>query len=271
MDLSIILVNYNSGRYIFSCLESIRSSLLDVKYEVTVVDNGSRDGSREKIREEFPDVRLLENRENVGFGRAVNQALPECGGKVILILNPDVTLLPGSVKNALRFLEENGEVGLLLPKLLNPDRSIQFSCRTFPSLAVFAFRRTPLGRIFPDHKILRRHLMADWNHEGVREVDWGLGACMLIPRAAMNGSALFDERFFLYFEDMDLCFRLKREGRKVVYYPEAVMTHHHVRQSAQGFLRREKWEHLKSLLKFYWKHRRTETFGFFPRMKRGRQ
>jgi GT2 family glycosyltransferase len=270
MDLSVIVVSYNSGKFISSCLHSIQECLNGSEYEITVVDNHSGDGGPDMIRERFSDVHLIENRENVGFGRAVNQALRASRGKAVLVLNPDVTLLPGSVEKAMRFLEENPDVGLLLPKLLNPDGSLQFSCRRFPNFLTFLFRRTPLGRIFPDHKVLRMHLMADWDHDDAREVDWGLGACMLIPREATNGSALFDERFFLYFEDMDLCFRLKRQGRKVVYYPEAVMTHHHVRESAQGFIRREKWEHLKSFLKFYWKHRRTETFGFLPGMKNRR-
>jgi N-acetylglucosaminyl-diphospho-decaprenol L-rhamnosyltransferase len=98
--------------------------------------------------------------------------------------------------------------------------------------------------------------MMDWNHEEIREVDWGLGACMFLRRGALKGENIFDERFFLYFEDVDLCFRMRKEGWKVTYYPEAVMVHSHARQSAGGFFNRAKWEHFKSLIKFYLKHRR---------------
>jgi len=118
------------------------------------------------------------------------------------------------------------------------------------------FRRTPLGKVFPNHRIIRKHLMMDWDHREPREVDWGLGACMLLRKEALGGQDIFDGRFFLYFEDVDLCLRLKEEGWKVVYYPEAVMIHSHLRHSARGVLNREKWEHLKSLIKFYFKHGR---------------
>jgi hypothetical protein len=158
-------------------------------------------------------------------------------------------------------LEGHPEAGLLLPQLINPDGSLQFSCRKFYDFFTLLFRRTPLGAFFPNHRVIRNHLMMDWNHGEVREVDWGLGACMSLRREALGSPEIFDERFFLYFEDVDLCFRMKKRGWKVIYYPEAVMVHTHVRSSADGFFNREKWEHFKSMIKFYRKYG-----GFSPRV-----
>jgi GT2 family glycosyltransferase len=256
MVLSIIIVNFNHSEFILTCLESIQKCLAATAYEVIIVDNHSTDGSCRLIREKFGDICLVQNVKNMGFARAVNQGYGKTKGRYILILNPDVRLLPGSVEKAITFLEKNPQVGILLPKLLNLDGSLQFSCRTFYSFSYLLFRRSPLGKIFPNHRVLRKHFMMDWDHAESREVDWGLGGCMFLRRDALRGDKVLDERFFLYFEDVDLCLRLKKEGWKVVYYPGAVMIHSHLRHSAKGVFSRAKWEHLKSLIKFYHKHRR---------------
>lgn len=256
MRLTIIVVNFNTSAFILSCLQSIRDCVGGTEYEVIVVDNRSTDGSYHLIQEKFSDLCLIENRTNLGFARAVNQGLKRAKGEYLLVLNPDITLTAGSIEKSIQFLDNQPAVGLLLPKLINPDGTLQFSCRTFYDFATILFRRTPLGKIFPNHKIIRQHLMMEWNHDEIREVDWGLGACMFLRRQALKGEKIFDERFFLYFEDVDLCFCLKNEGWKVIYYPEAVMVHSHARKSAGGFLNRAKWEHFKSLIKFYFKHRR---------------
>jgi GT2 family glycosyltransferase len=255
MVLSIIVVNYNSASFLLSCLHSVKECLDRMAYEIIIVDNHSSDGSPRLIREKFPDLCLIENVRNLGFARAVNQGYEKTKGHYLLILNPDVRLLPGSVERAITFLEKNGEMGILLPKLLNPDGSLQFSCRSFFSFPYLLFRRTPLGKIFPNHRVLRKHFMMDWDHADPREVDWGLGGCMFLRREALGGQKVFDERFFLYMEDVDLCFQMKHNGWKVVYYPEAVMVHAHLRESAQGIFNRARWEHLKSMIKLYHKYR----------------
>jgi hypothetical protein len=254
MNISIIIVSYNSTAFIFSCLQSIKDCLARMAYEVVVVDNHSADNSRQFVGRQFPDILLMENSENRGFARAVNQAYEKTTGKYILILNPDVRLLPGSVDKAITFLEKNPDVGVLLPKLLNPDGSLQFSCRSFFNFPYLLFRRTPLGKIFPNHRVIRKHFMMDWDHADPREVDWGLGGCMFLRRAALSGGKVFDERFFLYMEDVDLCFQMKEKGWKVIYYPEAVMIHAHLRESAKSVFNRAKWEHVKSMIRFYRKY-----------------
>jgi GT2 family glycosyltransferase len=150
-------------------------------------------------------------------------------------------------------LDAHPDVGLVAPRLINPDGTLQLSCRAHYTMATYALRRTPLRLLFPDHPVVRRHLMADWDHAEVREVDWVLGAAMMLRREAL-GDAVMDERYFIYFEDVDLCLRLQREGWKVVYQPGAVMVHHHRRASADGLLNRRKYEHFKSWVKFNLKH-----------------
>ncbi|NWF56550.1 MAG: glycosyltransferase family 2 protein [Syntrophaceae bacterium] len=251
----MLLVTYNHRDFVQTCLRSILPAAADNSREIIVVDNHSSDGTGALIRRLFPRVQLIENRKNLGFARAANQAFRESSGEFLLLLNPDILVLPGTIEEMIAYIRQNEKIGVLLPKLVNPDGSLQFSCRTFCHPFTLFLRRAPLGWFFSDHPSVRRHLMMDWDHRQPREVDWGLGACMLIRRKAVNRDWLLDERYFLYFEDIDLCFSLKRAGMDIVYYPEAVLVHHHLRQSASGLFSRPKWEHLKSMVKFYWKHR----------------
>jgi GT2 family glycosyltransferase len=253
-------VNFNARQFLESCVRTLVEELsnagLDpVGHEIVVVDNASVDGSADAVRARPPGVSLVANRTNLGFGRAANQGFGKTSGDYVLVLNPDVTVAAGSLQKMVQFMDKDRDVGLLLPKLLNADGSVQYSCRTFYTLPVLLLRRTPLGAIFRDARSVRLHLMADWDHAEVREVDWGLGAAMLLRRSALGQGAPFDERFFIYFEDVDLCVRLKESGWKVVYFPEASMIHHHLRHSAAGWWNRARSEHLKSLLKFIYKHR----------------
>jgi hypothetical protein len=248
-------VSFNSRQFIEPCVGSLVEELSSSEREIVVVDNASSDGSAQAAGAFAPGVSVVANRTNVGFGRAANQGFRKTTGEYVLVLNPDVAVTRGSLHSMIRFMDAHGDVGLLLPKLLNPDGTVQPSCRTFYTFWVLLLRRTPLGAIFPHARAVRAHLMTDWDHARVREVDWGLGAAMLLRRSALDGDAPFDERFFIYFEDVDLCARLKEAGWKVVYFPEAALIHHHLRQSAAGWWNRARLEHLKSLIKFVRKYR----------------
>ncbi len=237
-----------------ACLNSIYNSLTKFIFEVIVIDNNSKDKTCKLIQENFKNCFLIRNKRNFGFSHAVNQGFYKSQGEILLILNPDVKILPTSIEKALNYMHSDPKVAVLLPKLLNPDESLQYSCRTFYDLPTLLLRRTFLGRLLPDHKLIRRHLMMDFSHNVPLEVDWGLGACMFIRRSTLDGNFIFDNRFFLYFEDVDLCLRMKQRGFKVIYYPESVMVHTHIRQSARKFLNRAKWEHFLSFLKFLLKH-----------------
>ncbi len=255
MDLSIIIVNYNSGSDLERCLASIAEAAIAVAYEVIVVDNQSKDGSERAALGRDATVTLCRNPRNLGFAGGVNSGAARAAGRYLLVLNPDMVVGGKTVEPLMRYLDEHDEVALCAPKLLNLDGTLQYSCRTDYTLGVYLMRRTPIGRWFPRHRILREHLMVGWDHATVRDVDWVLGAALLLRRSAFRASRVMDDGFFLYFEDVDLCVRLRRAGWRVVYLPDSVMYHTHRRASAQGLLSRSKVEHLKSWLRFEWKHR----------------
>jgi GT2 family glycosyltransferase len=255
MNLFIAVVTYKSRAVIEPCLASIYGSNMPFPFEVIVIDNNSNDGSVEYIRSKFPDVRLIVNRRNEGFAKAVNLAFRECSGRYLLVLNPDILVCHGAIPALVSMMESDPEIGLCAPKLLNIDGSLQYSCRRYYTLYTLLLRRTILGSIFPNHEALRKHLMMDWDHSTAREVDWVLGAAFMLRREAVPEDQAMDERFFLYFEDVDLCLQLQKAGWKVIYYPGAVMIHHHQRESAKRILSRAKFEHMKSWIKFSWKHR----------------
>jgi len=257
-ELTIIVVNYNCRLIVQNCIYSILQNVKNIQYEVIVVDNNSNDNSLILIEKNFKDCILIRNDKNNGFAKAVNQGFKIAKGEILLILNPDVKILPASIEKAIHFLEDNPNVAILLPKLLNPDGSLQYSCRTFYDLPTILLRRTFLKKIFPNHSKIKEHLMLNYDHEKPREVDWGLGACMFIRKNAIEDVNLMDERFFLYFEDVDLCWRMKEKGWKVIYFPKSVMIHAHLRHSAKGLFNRAKWEHFVSFLKFCIKHGRLK-------------
>jgi GT2 family glycosyltransferase len=254
IQLSVIIVNYNSAELLESCLSSLLANKPLCSMEVIVVDNHSTDESVQLTERKFPDVLLIVKKANQGFACAANHGYDLSRGAYCLILNPDVTILPGSIQTLWAYMDSCKDVGIAFPKLLNPDESLQYSCRTFHTMRTILMRRTPLGKIFPESKVLRDHLMMDWHHNSVREVDWALGACMMIRKDAISGPKLFDERFFLYFEEVDLCYRMKKTPWKVVYNPEATMVHCHLRESAGKGFNRQKREVIRSWIKFKLKH-----------------
>jgi len=251
-EVSIAIVSYNTRDLLRRCLATIGCGTTR-PYEVIVVDNASADGSAAMVSEEFPSVRLLENRENAGYSRAVNQAIRSAAGTYVLVLNPDIEVLPGSIDALARHLDEHPDTGIAGGKLLNPDGTLQYSCRTFYTLSTLLHRRTPIGKLFPDSRVEREHLMMDWDHETVREVDWMLGACLMVRSEAIRDVGLMDERFFMYFEDVDWCYRMKQHGWRVMYVPEARMKHVHRRDSARGggLVNTRLLAHLNSMFRFF--------------------
>jgi GT2 family glycosyltransferase len=249
--LSIVIVSYNTGEYLKRCLTSLYQNSSDLLREVIVVDNASNDGSVEMVEAGFPEVTLIRNASNLGYATAVNQGIRDSSGRHILILNPDIEVLDASVRELWEFMERTPDAGIAAGKLLNPDGSLQMSCRTFYTLPVVLLRRTLLGKIFPNSRLVREHLMLDWDHNSDREVDWVTGACMMVRREAYEGVGGMDERFFLYFEDVDWCYRMKKHGWKVYYVPSSIMKHHYRRESARLLPDKKLVSHLLSTFRFY--------------------
>lgn len=222
----MVVVNWNGGRELALCVESLLSQRLEGQgLEVLVVDNGSTDGSADFVEARFPRVKVVRNGRNLGYARAANIGIRASGGEFVLLLNPDTHLLPGALSALVSFAASHPSAGAIGPKLLSPDGSVQPSCRRFPPIGATLLRHTFLESLFPKHPLLKRYLMLDFDHKRAAEVDWVSGACMLLRREAVKQVGGFDERFFLYSEDVDLCLRLKRAGWKVYYVPEAEALH----------------------------------------------
>ena len=246
--VSVVIVSYNSRDTIGECLASLRSPAIG---EVVVIDNASSDGTADLVRETFPRVRVVANADNGGYARGVNQGIGLSSGRYVLVLNPDIAVEDGAVEALVRFMDAHPDAGLGASKLINPDGTLQYSCRRFYTLATLLLRRTPLGRLFRNSSAIADYLMLDYDHEESRPVDWVIGACMMVRREALRDIGPMDERFFLYFEDVDWCYRTWQAGHRVYYVPESVMCHRHVRASASLRPSRHVAAHAMSLFHFY--------------------
>jgi N-acetylglucosaminyl-diphospho-decaprenol L-rhamnosyltransferase len=254
IPLSVIVVNYRSVEFLKSCLASLSQTIPSTDSEVLVINNEVTLELARMLNPRWPNVQFLQNNANLGFAAGANLGFRKSHGEFVLILNPDVLAQDQAIETLLDTLKTNPEAAIALPRLSNPDGSLQYSCRRFYTYTTLLMRRTPFKRIFPNHPAVRNHLMLDWDHQSLAEVDWGLGAAMLVRRSAIRESCLFDERFFLYFEDVDLCLRMRRQGWKVIYNPAAILIHQHQRESADwNYL--AKRHHFVSLIKFLWKYR----------------
>ncbi|CEK12662.1 glycosyltransferase family 2 protein [Chthonomonas calidirosea] len=273
-DLSVIILNWNTCELLQACLQSLFESSETVSFEVIVVDNASEDESREMVTQHFPQVRLLVNPRNVGFGAGNNAALPYARGRYLLFLNSDTLVTKGSLSALVRFADEHPDIGIVGPKLLNADGSLQYSCRRYPNLAAGLFRNTLLGRLFPNNRFAADYLMKDWDHASVRDVDWVSGAALFIRRELVEQIGGFDEDFYMYCEDVDLCWRATHTplpdrlrnalGKgaqahwRVVYFPEAVI-YHYIGKSSDKVPTRMTYEFHRSQYIFYKKHYRAST------------
>lgn len=258
VDVSVVIVTHNSRSVLEPCLESLKKNSLFGRCEVIIVDNASSDGTLDLVRERYPWVDLSEGERNAGFSVAVNIGIRRARGRYILILNPDTIVRERSIEMLVRFIEETPDAGIVAPKLVYEDGNLQYSCRRFYNWKVLLLRRTILGRLFKGSKVISEHLMMDYDHAQARRVDWVIGACMLVRREAIESVGLLDERFFLYFEDVDWCYRMKQKGWSVYYDPDATVVHTYARESAQSVLNRSFVAHLSSLVRYY------EKWSFVP-------
>ncbi|HPZ10093.1 MAG TPA: glycosyltransferase family 2 protein [Candidatus Eremiobacteraeota bacterium] len=254
MDLSIIIVNYNSGDTLIECLSSIYERVEGITFEVILVDNHSADGSPHEIKRSFPQVYLIENERNIGFSRACNRGIKRAGGDFLLFLNPDIIMCKSiSFPELLDYMKKNRRTGLLGCKLINLDGTVQSSCRRFPDILTVIFKRISVFQCFSfARKKVSDYLKPVSNYTEVQNVDWLLGAFLLTSREIINKIGPFDERFFIYFEDVDFCRRVHRKGYEVCYYPLMEVLHYHKRESAKGF-NKILFLHIWSGIKYFWK------------------
>jgi GT2 family glycosyltransferase len=257
--LTVQIVNWNAREPLRAALRSILSHPPRFPYEIVVLDNASSDGSVQMLEKEFPEVRLLVSEQNLGFSRGHNLAARAARGKYLFILNPDTEVIPPALELLVDYAEQHPEVAIIGPKILNPDGSLQYSCRRFPNPTAALFRNTPLGKLFPNNPYTRDYLMTDWDHNSIREVDWVSGAALFIRRVVYEQLGGFDERFFMYCEDTDLCYRAWQAGYRVIYYPEPKIVHA-IGRSTDLVANKMIITFHKSMYLFYKKHYARKTF-----------
>jgi GT2 family glycosyltransferase len=258
MDLSIIIVNYKTRGLLKECLKGIKMVQPKINYEIIVVDNGSGDGTPMMMAEYFPEIKFIASDENLGYAKGNNLGIKAASGRYVMIMNPDIVVFSGALERLVEFMDSRPDIGMVGPKLLNPDKSLQYSCYRFPDFWTPLYRRTPLGKLNFAKKKLDDYFVKDWDHNSIKEVDWLLGGCLLIRKKALEEVGYLDERYFAYFDDVDLCRSMWAKGWKVVYYPLVSVVHFHRRESAGGrwwasISKKVTRIHIQSWLKYFWK------------------
>lgn len=257
MELSIIVTSYRNPELLKVCLDSIKKCAVDVAYELIVADSATQEDMEMMMREEYPDVKFFPVKDNVGFQALVKRGLEYSTGKYILMLNGDIIVTPDAVRKMLEFLQENSNVGMVGPKLLNFNGTLQPSCFRFYKPITIIYRRTFLSKFSFAKRHLDWFLMKDYDHKAVREVDWIMGSAVMISRIALKKVGLMDPRYFMYMEDVDWCRRFWENGFKVVYYSLVNMHHYHGKGSAKGGVIRSllfnkyTWIHISSGVKYF--------------------
>ncbi len=263
LDLSIVIVNYNARGLLRQCLKSLFANLQhssQLHYKIVVVDNFSKDGSVDLVRGEFPSVRLIPLEKNLGYAKAVNIGIKSIEGEYYLILNMDTTIVQdGALEKLVGYMNRHTDIGLAGPKLINPNGSTQASCCTFPKFLYPLYRRTFLRRMPFAKKAMTKFLMLDWDHQTTRDVDWVIGTGMIVRNTAIKQVGLMDERFFMYFEDVDWCRRFWNNNWKVRYIADIEIVHYYSRDSAKklgiiSILNKQTRVHISSWLKYIVKY-----------------
>ena len=254
MNLSVVIVTWNSEEFIRNCLDSIFLSQGNFSSEVIVVDNNSSDETAKIVEQLYPQVNLIQNKRNLGYAKANNQGMEEAGGDYILLLNPDTQLFEDSLSLMYEFMEENPSIGALGPKLLNPDKTVQASCREFPTFSTLIWEFSGLSRLFPKSRIFGRWRMGYFDFERQTETDQPMASCLMLRRAALEDVGIFDENFAMFFNDVDLCHRIKKGGWKIYFYPEAKVIHHKGASTKKAKARMIWLSHL-AFYKFFKKHK----------------
>jgi N-acetylglucosaminyl-diphospho-decaprenol L-rhamnosyltransferase len=221
-DLTVVVVSYNTVHLLDRMFAALNAACGNLRVQIIVVDNASRDGSAAFLRTNYPDFELIENSLNVGFGRANNQAISRANGRYILLLNTDAFVAPDTLSKTIEFMEANPQCGVLGVKLVGQDGSLQPSCRYFPTPWNVFLESTGLMQLSPNTRLVDD---MSWDHNSIRECDWVPGCYYLLRREVIERIGLFDPRYFLYFEEVDHCRRMHQAGWSTVYYPHTQVVH----------------------------------------------
>jgi len=259
MDLSFVILNYKMAGLVRNLVKNILNLNLDYSFEILVGDNASKDNIAKMLKENFPHVNNLHlflYDENKGYGAGNNKLIKNAKGKYLVILNPDIVILDGTMEKLYDYLENNLDVGIVSPKLLYANRQAQQSYFSYYYLLTPLYRRTFLGKTKKGQKDLARFLMKDIEIKEPTAVDWLMGSFWLMRRDLFNELNGFDDNYFMYFEDSDLCRRVNESGSKVIYHPEVEAIHLHARDSQSpsvfsSLQNKMTWIHLHSAYKYF--------------------
>ena len=239
ITLSIIIVNWNTREHLRACLRSLFAYPPEERFEVWVVDNASSDDSVQMVREQFPQVNLIANEQNMGYGRANNLALRQAQGEFALILNSDIEVTPHAQQALIDFMRQHPEARAAGGQLILPDGSIQPSCSERLTLWAVFCEQSLLAKAFPRSRLLGGYTLTWWSYDSVREVEQVVGACLMLRRQPDGSFPLFDEHYFMYAEDTELCHRIRQAGGRIYYVPHARFRHHLGASSEQESIRTE--------------------------------
>ncbi len=258
MSLTVIIVSWNTKDLLQACLVSLFAELerLSVEASVFVVDNNSHDGSAAMVRAAFPRVYLIANADNRGFGAANNQVLTTHSSDYYVLLNPDTEVVPGAIGALMAFASAHRQAGIIAPQLLNTDHTIQRSCRRFPSIKSMTLA---LLGVQGSSVTENDYLMRDFDHTYARQVDQPEGACLLIPKTVLDAVGVFDEQFYMLFEEVDLCYRVKQAGWEIWFTPDAKIIHHYGQSIKQVKARMIYYSH-RGFFRYMSKHLRVWWF-----------
>ncbi|MGH7151520.1 MAG: glycosyltransferase family 2 protein [Planctomycetota bacterium] len=251
-ELSVIVLSWNTEGWLRRCLASLASDGTRLRRETIVVDNASADGSAEMVERDFPWARLVRNARNEGYARGNNLGLARARGAFLCTLNSDAAPRPGALDRLVGYLRANPEYGAAAPRLLHADGTVQPACMRFPRLSTALFFDTFLDRLFPGNGVVARYFMRDVDPNESRDVEQPPGACLVLRREALEGIGLFDEELWLFFNDVDLCLRLRRAGWRIRYLAQAGVVHE--KGASTGRFPRFAVEWHKNRLAYYRKH-----------------
>ena len=264
--ISIIIVNYSVENYLKKCIESILKYIGEIDFEIIVIDNNSTDRSVNMLRDNFKQIKLIKNKINLGFAKAVNLGLKKSKGRYVALVNPDAYFIENSFSICRVFLEENSNIGVIGCKVMNEDGTLQLSSRrNFPYIYSYCFKMLGISKIFPKNKIFSNYNQTYIDEDIIQETQSISGAFMMFEKKIIDKIGYFDERFFLYFEDTDFCFRAIKAGYKVIYYPLTKFFHYKSMSSKINNLNMKNYFD-DSFLLFFEKYKEYYYYNFLTKI-----
>ena len=261
---SIVVVHTFEADMLRLTLKGLKRASVRIPFEVIVVDNRPSAGFADTLKAVYPEARYFANAKNLGFGSAMNVGIRQALGKYVLIFNPDIIVKEGSLEALVAFMDAHPDVGIVGPRLVNPDGSLQHSSYRLPTWLLPVYRRTPIGKLGFAKSVIDRYFRTDEPHDKTMDVDAMIGAALFCRRDVLVRVGMFDERYFLYYEDNDLCRAVWEAGYRVVYYPKAEFMHYHRRATADGGLLAQvtskgTWIQMQSFFKYMKKFAKKEN------------